>query len=191
MKNTNLKKNKFQLPKALRNKRVLKMLRTGTSIVAFLILAFISWKVYSFYNLSPEKIYRQVMISYPKSIIIKKSLIGAGSIKESFVRKDYNEVVLLQKSAETLTNLDSLLIGISYLQMDEPANAVKWLQPVANNKFGMYQDGEFYLSLAYLMNKDYDPSIDMMQRIYADSSHLYHQDLSIKTIKEVEMVKWR
>lgn len=189
--NTDRKRNKLQLPRRFRNKRVFKKLRIATSIAAFLLLAFISWKVYRFYKLSPEKIYRQVVVSYPKSILIKKSLIGAGSIKESFVRKDYNEVVLLQKSADSFTNLDSLLIGISYLQLDEPGNAIKWLQPVSNNKLGMYQDGEFYLSLAYLMNKDYDPSIDLMQRINADSVHLYRQNISPKIIKEVEMVKWR
>lgn len=184
-------KQNSRLQKQLHNKRFLKSLRIVTSVAASLLLIFITWKVYSFYKLSPQKIYDQVFVSYPKSIIKNRIIIGAGSIKESFVKKDFNEVILLKTSSTSLTNLDSLLIGISYLQTDEAAKAIKMLQPIVKAKTGMYQDAEFYLSLAYLMNSDFDPSIDLMQKIANDSSHLYHQQIQKKTVNEVKMAKWR
>ncbi|MBD0333059.1 MAG: tetratricopeptide repeat protein, partial [Chitinophagaceae bacterium] len=90
-----------------------------------------------------------------------------------------------------LTDEDKLLIGISYLQLNNLSSAISVLAPITVRENNFKQDAEYYLALAYLKNEDYDKALDLMQAIKSNPQHVYHQKFSDKFIRKVRMLKWK
>ena len=90
---------------------------------------------------------------------------------------------------------DRLLAGLAFLELNNPAKAIPHLKKILsgnkNAKSQVVQSAEYYLSLAYLRNQDYDLALELMEKINSDPSHLYHQNITARLIRKVKMLKWK
>jgi predicted negative regulator of RcsB-dependent stress response len=168
-------------------------IRITTAVAASLLLVFAGIKGYQFYQLSPDKVYNENFVSYQLPVTRGSNDEKSFEIKEAYQAQNYKDVIKWGRKYKAKVVEESFLIGLSYLQSNDPFSAITSLQPIVktDTKALLKQDAEFYLALAYLKNKDYDKAIDLMQKIKADTSHPYHQQFSDKTISQVKMLKWK
>jgi tetratricopeptide (TPR) repeat protein len=104
----------------------------------------------------------------------------------------YDSVVKESKKKQGFTDQDYLLIGLAHMQRKDFSAAIEPLRLVNLwNESDFKQEGEFYLSLAYLRNKDYDKSLELMERIRRAPEHTYHDQITDKLIRNVRILKWR
>ena len=168
----------------------LKRLRIALAVIATIVLFFIFWQGYTFYQLSPDKIYNSI---YPPYIVIKNDSAGsAKSIEDYYAESNYVAATLQSKKQKQFTDKERLLIGLSYLLREDYSKAIKWLEPAANNFKSPYrQQSEFYLALTYLKNEDYDHCIEKMRQMTYNPSHLYYNRIPKNVIEDIKMLKWK
>lgn len=165
----------------------------ATAAIISLILAG-RW-LYIFYKLSPDKLYSEIFIDY-KLAPRQDSLPRLESnIAKAYRENNYNEVIRLNASS-VLFNNDIFLTGIAYLKTGDPAKAISSFRLILaamgkGNSSSLKNETEYYMALAYLKNRDFDQSIELMNKIYNDPAHKYHYKFSEKFIDRVKMLKWR
>jgi len=161
----------------------------GIASVAFL---FLLGKGYAFYKLTPESLYTKLYVPFVAADAANMQQVPKNSIEYYYTIGNYVAATLQSKKQEQLSDKDQLLTGISYLQRDDYSVAIKWLETVANNfKNPYHHQAEYYLSLAYLKNEDYDRCIEKMQHIAYLPSHPYNKLISPETIRDLKMLKWK
>jgi hypothetical protein len=167
----------------------LKWLRILTAVAAFVLLVWLVWKVYHIYQLSTDKIYSQSYIPFEFTVEAENE---ATPIELSYAAKDYKDVIRKSKKVFSVTEQERLLIGLSYLESGEYLRAISWLNrlTIVDNP-PLKQTAEYYLTLAYLKNEDFDSAIVQMQRIINNPAHLYHRQFTPEMIKELRLIKWK
>jgi hypothetical protein len=169
-----------------------RVLRYTIAIIAALLLIIILIEGCRFYNLSPDKLYAEKFTSYQLS---GDSEQYSSSIADHYGKKDYSAVVNVVLNRPP-TPHEALLRGLSYLETGDPSRAVIALQAGVNShdtaRLALVKDQlQFYLSLAYVRNRDYDQAIELMNEINSNTSHTYAKRLNAKYIRRVKMLKWR
>jgi tetratricopeptide (TPR) repeat protein len=173
-----------------------KTIRYIIAVAATAALIFIIFWGYNFYALSADRLFKE---KYRVFEIKKTNVPGdtiMNAIEVAYNKKNYQAVVDLKKKAANLSAKDYFLAGVSYLEINDPANAIVSFKAAINlNKSSaeqVYEDeSEFYLSLAYLKNKDFDQALELMAAIHDNSHHLYHEYFPKFFIQRVKMLKWR
>jgi hypothetical protein len=161
-----------------------KTVRYAMAVAASVILLFIAVKLYMAAQVSPEKVYSEVFVSFNTS-----STRGGNEdisvIEKAYQQKDYKAVIQQIRPLQINTK-DSLLIGLSYLQTDHANQAILFFRQLAGSDNEYRQDAEFYLSLSYLKNKEYAKAFKVMKTIAANPSHIYRERLTKNTLERVE-----
>lgn len=163
--------------------------RVGLAIaasVAFLLVILAGWQ---FYQLSPEKLYTENRVTYTVSNT-RGLHENAATLSQSYSQKNY-EVVIQNATQTTLSTEDSLLVGLACLETKRIPSAILWLEAVRNGNGPYKQDAEYYLSMAYLRNGEYDKALQLMQQIHADTHHVYHQEVTNGLLRKVRLLKWK
>jgi tetratricopeptide (TPR) repeat protein len=159
---------------------------TGGVLLILLIVA-----SYRFYRLSPKALYDQAYVEYKLSLE-GDYLLGATPVEKAYRAGLLDSVIKESKKKQGFTDLDYLLIGLAHMQRQDYGSAIEPLRLVNLwNESDYKQEGEFYLSLAYLRNKDYDKALELMNRIRRDPEHTYHEQITGKLIRNVRILKWR
>lgn len=173
---------------------VQRVVRYTVAVVACIAAVFISIEIYKFYKLSANGLYSESYEPYElnntSGIDLKQS-----DIDTAYREKRYSDVtkIVFHRS---LTPRESFLRGLSYLETGDHSRAITSFQSVLSDSTKtidrLTKDGsEYYLSLAYLKNHDYDESIELMSKIHDDPKHTYNDRFSAKYIRRVKMLKWR
>ncbi len=164
-----------------------KVVRYTMTVAASLLILFVGVRIYMAAQLTSEKLYSQSFVDFNAS-----GTRGNGNqlseVEKHYQEKDYNAVINDTRSLH-LDEKDSLLIGLAYLHTDKTANAIGFFQRIASSVNNFKEDGEFYLSLSYLKNKDYDKALVLMQKIADDDAHLYHKQFDKDFIENVKALK--
>jgi tetratricopeptide (TPR) repeat protein len=169
-------------------------IRYIVAVAASVLLIFVVIEGYKFYTLSPEKLYDESYMAYELTTIRGNSDSTESAIAKAYRDKNYAQVIDLNKNS-VLSIKDVFLTGMSFLEMKDYAKAISSFQvvigDVKENKTVLKDAAEYYLSLAYLRNRDYDQAIELMNAIHDNSSHLYKGKFSRKYINRVKRLKWR
>lgn len=138
--------------------------------------------------LSPEKIYQETFVDYNPGSFRSQQATGS-PLERAYQQKNYNGVVLLGRQ-DSLRAKEQLLLGIAYLKLNDARAAIQRLEALEKRADTTYrQDAAFYAGLAYLKDKQYDRALSMLKKIQADPHHLYHNQISEKTIKNIESLR--
>jgi len=161
--------------------------------IAILLLIFIFIEGYKFYTLSPEKLYAQCYTPYELTTI-RDDNDSASAIEKAYKEKNYSEVIKLNRLS-VLSVKDIFLTGMAFLETRDYSRAVRSFQivitDIKDNRIMLKDVAEYYLSLAYLQDRDYDQAIELMSAIHDNSSHAYSKKFSRKYINRVKRLKWR
>jgi tetratricopeptide (TPR) repeat protein len=161
-----------------------KTVRYTMAVAASILILFIGVRVYLSAQLSPEKLYNESFVDFTVSDT-RGSSSAISEIERRYQQKEYTSVLNAQRSTNLYAK-DSLLIGLSYLHTDQLTDAIRFFQKIAFTNNDFQQDAEFYLSLSYLKNKDYDKALPLMEKIESTSLHLYHAQITADFINKVK-----
>lgn len=165
--------------------------RVLLAIMGGVLLVLLTVGLYRFYHLSPQSLYNQAYVDYRLSEEGDYEL-GATRVEQAYRAGNYDSVIRESKKPQGLTDQDFLLIGLAHMKEGDFSAAIEPLRLVNLwNESDYKQEGEFYLALAYLRNKDYDKSLEMMQRIRREPDHVYYGKITDKLVRNVRILKWR
>lgn len=161
-----------------------KTLRYTLAIAASVAVLLIGVKFYQAAQLSPDRLYNESFVDF--NVSSSRGVEGRLSpIENLYGQKKYEAVLSAVRSLNGNAK-DSLLIGLSYLQTNRPGQAIGFLQNLSSSANDYQPDAEFYLALSYLKNKAYGKAAPLMEKIRANPSHLYHEQLSDDVVAKVK-----
>ena len=169
-----------------------RVLRLATALGALVLLLLLVWRVYTFYRLSGEEIYQKSYVPYRLATGNIDDTSAYTTIELYYAEGNYTEVVRLSRSLLSVTDRERLLIGLSFMHKEEYLPAISWLRRLADVEGTPYQQvAEYYLALTHLANKDFDRTIELMQRVVDDGDHPYHPQFTQEMIDDVRLLKWK
>lgn len=162
--------------------------RKTLAVAASIILVALAAGGFWLYSLSGDKVYASNLLSY--QLASSRGDEETSVVKKAFIQKDYAAVVSQAGNASLQTE-DSLLIGLSHLQLSEWDKAQTWLSFLAQTQNSYRQDAEYYLAFALLKQKNYSAALQLLQKIRDDKNHLYHAQVSGSLVWEVRGLAWK
>ena len=167
-----------------------RVVRYGVPVIASMLLVIVCVEVYSFYRLTPTRLFNEKYEAY-KLTTIKDTI--ETSIGKAYREKKYADVISLNANS-VLSIKDIFLTGMAFLESDDLPRAISSYQVVLadiQSDPPLKDAAEYYLALAYLKNNDYDLSIELMNAIRSNSRHLFTKKFTRKYIMRVKRLKWR
>jgi len=168
--------------------RLQRIARYSVTVIASVLLIFVCIETYKFYRLTPNRLFNEKYKSYDLANDTNET-----RIMKAYHEKKYGEVINLNANS-VLSVKDIFLTGMAFLETNDLSRAISSYQVVladVKNDPELKETAEYYLALAYLKNNDYDQSIELMNAIHNNSSHLYTKKFSRKYINRVKRMKWR
>lgn len=136
----------------------------------------------------PDKIYQETFVDYSPGSY-RSQTAGRSPVEKAYQQRDYAGAVSLGRQASPNAK-EQLLLGIAYLHLNNPEAAIRELEAVEKRADTTYrQDAAFYTGLAYLKNRQYDQALQVLKKIRTDPHHLYHNQVSEKTIHDLESLQ--
>ena len=154
------------------------------AIAASILVIFISAKLFLGTGPSSQAIYNKTFVDFNVSVV-RGNETSASEIEKLYGEKNYSAITT-QTRSRTIGSKDSLLIGLAYLQTGKTQQAIHFFKALSLSGSNFQQDAEFYLSLSYLREKDYNRSISLMKNIAENPAHLYREQITGDVIEDVE-----
>jgi tetratricopeptide (TPR) repeat protein len=174
---------------------VRRMVRYSVAIAASLLLLVGGYWAYNFFTLSPDKVFASNYRSY-ELVTVRDGGNNETSAEKAYKEKNYKEVIRIHDAGEDHTPKGEFLCGVSALELGDNSKAITCFKEVLDTnkqslKALLTDETEYYLSLGYIRNKDYDFAIGLLNKIQNDPNHIYNEKVSNKLIRQVKMLKWR
>ena len=159
-----------------------RMVRYTIGAAAAVLLLFIGIQTFRSLSNTPGKLYNEAFVDYTLSGE-RGVQDSVSQVENSYRNHEYREVIN-NANQPGLSPKDSFLVAISFLQNDNLPSAITWLEKVGTaNPYA--KDAQFYLSLAYLKNKEYQKALDLMMMIRNDAHHPYHENITESLVERV------
>ena len=178
-------------PAAIRSD-VNRIIRYTISVVACILIVLLGVVGYNFYRLSATKIFTEQYSPYE---LAAPADSGTSHDVETLYReKKFDEVHEIARLSNDRFTL--FLAGMSSMEIKNYARAIRYFKRVIdiNEKAGtrhLADEAEYYLALAYIVEKDFDLALELLQKIHDNKDHLYNQKVGRKLIRQVKWLKWR
>jgi hypothetical protein len=179
--------NELTLSQAISRRR--RIARLSLSVAASLFILLILAGGWWVYQLSGEKVYNQYFISY--SLAPARGGDSAGTIQKLYAANAFLKIDSLAQSGSSYSSGDSLLIALSFLEIEKIATAIQWLQPLEQSATSFRQDATYYLGMAYLKAKRYREALSRFEQIRSEPQHLYHGQVSSGFLRKLKFLIWK
>jgi hypothetical protein len=171
-----------------RSKRIL---RFGSAIGALLLMVYLGSKAYQVYLLSPEQLYAESFQPYVLGPPAPTDT-GWSRFEIFYYEGSMDSIIRAARRKVILSDKETLIAGLAYLLADDPFWAIRPLKKLADQQHpALSPHADFYLSLAYLKNRDYDHALTVMLRIRRQREHPYRDKFPPGFIDRVKLLKWR
>lgn len=172
-----------------------RILRYVASIAAAILLVAGLFFAYTFFTLSSDKVYSANYKRFELSTT-RDGGVGETASEKAYRAGNYKEVVRIHDADEDHTPKGEFLCGVAALELNDNDKAIKCFNEVLDaNKNTIEKilndEAEYYLSLSYIRNKEYDKALSLMNKIKDDKEHVYHERISGKLLRQVKMLTWR
>jgi tetratricopeptide (TPR) repeat protein len=172
-----------------------RFVKYSIAVAASILLLVGGYLAYNFFTLSPDKVFTSNYQGYALSTM-RDNNVQETAAEKAYKEKNYREVIRIHDAGEDHTQKGEFLCGISALELKNNSKAISCFNEVidANKKSAtkiLNDDAEYYLSLSYIQNEDYDYALELLRKIKNDPDHIYHEKVSANLIREVKMLKWR
>ncbi len=173
-----------------------KFLRYSLAAAASIVLLVGAYLAYNFFTLSPNKVFSANYNTYELSTLRDGGDPESTRAEKAYREKDYKEVVRLHDAGVELTPRTEFLCGVASLELNDDAKAIKCFREVLDaaaesGQAVLKDESEYYLSLSYIRNRDYDFALPILVKIKNDPDHKYNRSVSSRMIWKVKMLKWR
>jgi hypothetical protein len=155
------------------------------AVACVLILIIGITTIYRYFRVSSDRVYEQTYIAYSPGTS-RSQAETESPIEDAYRQKNFSKVIALAKESG-MNSKQRLLLGLSYLETNQPSAAIRELEQIRSGDDPTYiPDAEFYLALAFLKNKEAAKALPLFQKIFRDKNHLYHQRVTQETINDVK-----
>jgi tetratricopeptide (TPR) repeat protein len=182
-----IKETKTPVRQINNNRRII---RFSIAIAASVLLIFFATRLIGTGAPSPDKLFADNYHSYELSTM--RGTETETVVEKAYKAKDYKRVIVLTDTSITAKNL--FLSAMSYLEMKQPPEAVQKFKKVlqtdevtGSNAF--MDESEYYMGLAFILDKQYEFAAALLQKIKDNPAHLYHEKITDKLIKNVKKLK--
>ena len=148
-------------------------LKLTMAVAASILVVFIGFRLYFASQVSAEGLYTDAFVDFQVSVS-RGANPGFSAIEKAYQEKNYEAVVQSIRSTQ-LDSKDSLLVGLSYMHVNKTSQAINIFHHLTLSENEFRQDAEFYLALAYLKDSQEKKSLPLVEKINANSAHLYHE----------------
>ncbi|MCU0399531.1 MAG: hypothetical protein MUE75_00770 [Algoriphagus sp.] len=161
-------------------------------IAASLTILLVGLGASLFISVSPESITsNQVAYQIP---VMRSSENTLSTIQEAYSEKDYRGVIAIGEQSSDYSAEGSLLLGLSYLESNEPAKAEASLLRIeaANqkNQTSEFADQvDYYLVKVYLSSDQIDLASERIHKIMDDAQHTYHGNFGKMDLIKLSILK--
>ncbi len=172
-----------------------KIVRYSMGVAASLILLAGCYIAYNFFTLSPDKVFASRYQPY-ELVTVRDGNTNETPVEKAYLEKNYKEVVRIHDAGEDHTPKGEFLCGAAALEVKDNSKAIKCFNEVLdankqNPKPVLNDEAEYYLSLGYIRNKDYDYALPLLTKIQDDPNHTYNKKITDKLIRQVKILKRR
>ncbi len=172
-----------------------KIVRYSLGVAASLILLAGCYIAYNFLTLSPDKVFASRYQSY-ELVTVRDGNTNETPVEKAYLEKNYKEVLRIHDAGEDHTPKGEFLCGAAALEVKDNSKAIKCFNEVLdankqNPKPVLNDEAEYYLSLGYIRNKDYDYALPLLTKIQNDPNHIYNKKITDKLIRQVKILKRR
>lgn len=172
-----------------------RFLRYAAAIAAGVLLVVGGFLAYSFFTLSPEKVFSANYTPYTLSSTRAGDSAVLSVIEEAYRQKNYSEVINTMYN-RPFTLRENLLRGMASMELGQDSSALILFKSVMNDPAAtsgnlLKQDAEYYGALSAIRLKQYDEAFTLLRSIQDDPSHLYHEKVTAKLLRQLRMLKRR
>ncbi len=166
-------------PEATAQKPVVRSItRKIYRIAAAIVLLIGSLVIYKFATVNADDFYTRHYISY--ELPTSRSGAETPSIEAAYRNADWNAVINVYNSLPAKGNQEHFLTGIASLELKQFPQAIERFTQILNNNSAnndtYFQDeAEYYLALAYIANNEIAKASTLLDKIKAESNHLYRE----------------
>lgn len=189
--------------KILAERPVSPFARSGASfylrIAAIIVFLIVAWAAIGLTTISPQSLVTSEYITYVPEITRAEAPVPstvARQIKEEYLNANYAQVIQLYKNSPGKTIEESFLAGSAYLALQQPRPAMDCFKRVLalsaqENSYDFYQSAEYYMAWAYLQDNQLPEAFKLFDKIYRDSFHAHHTDLSRWFYWKLRFLRWK
>ncbi|WP_316830479.1 hypothetical protein [Pedobacter aquatilis] len=163
-----------------------RLYKIAAGICVVILLALL----YKINRVSGDKLYQEQFVAY--SIDTDRGAANTDAIAAAYMQGDYEKVRSLYAGLNTASQSDRFLAGQAYLALKQPAKAAELFKVIAgdgSDANAFHDDAEYYLALSYIADEQFAMALPIMDKIYADSNHLYHEKVSLSTLNDLKLLK--
>jgi TolA-binding protein len=161
-------------------------LRYTMAIAASVLLIIVGVRTFNHFHNSPTRLFDEAFVDY--SISNERGVKeNTTPIETDYKIGEYNKITS-NANVVQLSQKDSFLVALSFLKTNQVGSSIQWFEHI-NQGSAYYKDAQFYLSLAYLKNKDYKRALALMTMINRDPDHPYHGNISDALVEKVEKLQ--
>ena len=111
-------------------------------------------------------------------------------IQSAFSKKDYANTITLFLFSKEHSTADYFFTGISYMEFNEPREAIQYFQSALRDSSGNYKDeSEYYLALCYLYTHRIKEAKNLFEKIHSDPNHLFHDKVDKWLLMKLSFVR--
>ncbi len=150
-------------------------LRVAAAIALFFCLA----SLYKYSSVNNQSFYNKQFSGYELSN--SRGQEAHDAEVDAYQNNKWNEVISIYNAGAKMSNRQSFLAAMSEMQLNHFQNAITIFENLLNSKSGdatYLEESEYYVSLAYLMNRQGSKAIQMINKIKANPNHTYYPIVS-------------
>ncbi|MDN3548706.1 hypothetical protein [Mucilaginibacter aquaedulcis] len=167
--------------------RIYSLLRFTMKIAAGLIVFMFLFGAYEWVNVSSAELAQNNYQPYELSV--DRGVEGSSVIEKAYANHNFKTVIAELSKSPGPGEKDRFLGGQAYLSMHEPANAIREFNEVLLDPASHYRDdAEYYLALSYLQYNEPLKAQKLIDQIYNDKDHLYHDRVSYWTVIKLKLL---
>lgn len=172
-----------------------KNIRYMLAIAASLVLLIGSYMAYNFFTLTPVKVFNSNYQAYTLVTVRDDNAAGT-AVEKAYRSGNYKEVLRIHDDNEDHSAKAEFLCGAAALELKDNLKAISCFKEVIEMNSSaadpiLNDEAEYYLSLSYIQNLDYDLALELLNKIRDTEGHLYREKVTPKLIRQVKMLKWR
>ncbi|RYY99907.1 MAG: hypothetical protein EOO11_03425 [Chitinophagaceae bacterium] len=162
--------------------RSLRWLRTALTAAAVLAGLWIGIRWWDSTHLTPEQVYGRHFIDYQLSAERGDGIFP--QVEAAYTGKQFAHVYTYRQQDTLLSERQRLLVALSALHLDKPAEAEERLRPLQAGRYG--EDATFYRALALIrLNRPHE-ALPLLEAIRRNPAHLYHSRVTEEMIRQVQ-----
>lgn len=171
-----------------------RVIRYTMSIAAGILVIFLGITAYNYFSLSSNKLFNEYYQSYEIQTSRDVTNQTVSPLENAYREKNYSEVIKIGETSNALPAKETFLLAMAYVELKNDNKAIENFKNVIDRyKPGetniQKEEAEYYLSLSYLRNKEYDHALELMSRIHDNPGHTYHEKITNSLISKVKRLK--